>query len=523
MKSRFSLSIFLLVLLPALPGQAQGPEVQSALTTAFTYQGQLRQAGSPFSGTCDFQFSLWDDSASGTQIGATQTRGNVSVARGLFTVQVDFGAGVFRGDARWLGIKVRCPAGSGTYTALSPRQALTAAPYALALPGLWTEMNATSPNVIGGYSRNTVTAGAYGATISGGGANGSTNLVTDIYGTVGGGANNRAGDGAAITSNAPYATVGGGNGNISSGVWAAVCGGESNTASGTGATVAGGQYNIASGYAATVPGGSDNRAFGDYSFAAGQNARANYKGSFVWADSTDALFASTANDQFAVRAAGGVRIVQGANSFVATASALQVEKASGGEAAWFYLTSAANNNPVMKLLKASTASDFLAGVYKNGASETQKFHIDANGAYHAGADFAESLPAAGGKAGYEPGDVLVISAEDAGAVEKSSKPCDTAVIGVYSTEPGFVGGVVQGPEDIPVAILGIVPVKASAENGAIAPGDLLTTSATPGHSMKASPITLNGVTFYPSGVLIGKAMEGLDTGTGVIRMLVSLQ
>jgi hypothetical protein len=209
--------------------------------------------------------------------------------------------------------------------------------------------------------------------------------------------------------------------------------------------------------------------------------------------------------------------VQGANSFVSTASALQVEKASGGEAGWFYLTGAANGNPVMKLLKASTTSNFLAGVYKNGASETQKFHIDANGAYHAGADFAESLPAAGGKQGYEPGDVLVISAKHAGAVERSSKAYETAVIGVYSTEPGFVGGVVQGPQDIPVAVVGIVPVKASAENGAIAPGDLLTTSATPGHIMRCVGAE------QCFGRTIGKALEGLDEGTGVIRILVSLQ
>jgi hypothetical protein len=63
---------------------------------------------------------------------------------------------------------VRCPAGSGSYTGLGPRQALTATPYALALPGLWTEPNADSPNLIGGYSGNSVTGGVVGATIGGG-------------------------------------------------------------------------------------------------------------------------------------------------------------------------------------------------------------------------------------------------------------------------------------------------------------------------------------------------------------------
>jgi cell shape-determining protein MreC len=76
---------------------------------------------------------------------------------------------------------------------------------------------------------------------------------------------------------------------------------------------------------------------------------------------------------------------------------------------------------------------------------------------------------------------------------------------------------------VPLAVLGIVPVKASAENGAIRPGDALTTSGTPGHAMKAKVVTVDGISFYPSGVLIGKALEGLDSGTGVIKMLVTLQ
>jgi hypothetical protein len=65
-------------------------------------------------------------------------------------------------------------------------------------------------------------------------------------------------------------------------------------------------------------------------------------------------------------------------------------------------------------------------------------------------------------------------------------------------------------------MVGVVPVKASAENGPIHPGDLLAASSIPGHAMKADP--------NPAvGTVIGKALEGLDEGTGVIRMLVMLQ
>jgi hypothetical protein len=102
-----------------------------ALGTPFTYQGVLRSSGSPVSGTCDFLFGLWDAASSGTQIGATWPQAGVPVTRGLFTVLLDFGAAPFQGANRYLEIAVRCPAGSGAYTTLTPRQPLTPGPYAL--------------------------------------------------------------------------------------------------------------------------------------------------------------------------------------------------------------------------------------------------------------------------------------------------------------------------------------------------------------------------------------------------------
>jgi hypothetical protein len=113
---------------------AAGP---SQIGTAFTYQGQLLSSGAPVSGTCDFQFSLWDAVGSGTpptggnQVGSTQSAPSIPVSNGLFAVQLDFGSGIFTGEARWLQTAVRCPAGSGTYTTLAPRQALNPVPYAL--------------------------------------------------------------------------------------------------------------------------------------------------------------------------------------------------------------------------------------------------------------------------------------------------------------------------------------------------------------------------------------------------------
>jgi hypothetical protein len=149
-------------------------------------------------------------------------------------------------------------------------------------------------------------------------------------------------------------------------------------------------------------------------------------------------------------------------------------------------------------------------------------NVYADGSYTSpAADFAEMLPAV---EGLEPGDVLVIGPD--GQLTRSSEAYQSTVVGVYSTNPGFVGGSGDDADPagkIPLAVIGVVLVKASAENGPIHPGDLLTTSSTPGYAMKADPITLDGITFYPSGVTIGKALGSLESGTGVIQMLVILQ
>lgn len=243
----------------AQPHQVAG--VQAALGTAFTWQGQLKKNGSPVNGACDMQFSLWNAETGGSQTGSTQDKLNVSVNNGLFTTQLDFGEGVLQGDARWLEIAVRCPAGSGTYTTLAPRQKLTPAPYALALPGLWTQQTATSPNVIGGYSGNVVSAGVSGATIAGGGNDSAVNSVTASYGAIGGGSGN--------TASGTGATVGGGGNNTAGGWNATIAGGGGNTASGMNATVGGGYGNLAGSGDATVAGGHQNAARAYYASIGG--------------------------------------------------------------------------------------------------------------------------------------------------------------------------------------------------------------------------------------------------------------
>src|SRR5690606_6481454 len=84
------------------------------------------------SGDVDLLFTLWDASAAGAAVAPPQQIDALAVEEGRFTVVLDFGA-QFHGEARFLEIAVRSPAGVGAFTTLAPRQELTPAPYALGL------------------------------------------------------------------------------------------------------------------------------------------------------------------------------------------------------------------------------------------------------------------------------------------------------------------------------------------------------------------------------------------------------
>jgi hypothetical protein len=134
------------------------------------------------------------------------------------------------------------------------------------------EPYADGPNLIGGDSANSLTNGVYGATLFGGGTVSSTsfpNGVTDLFGTVSGGANNQAGDNAGTVDDANYATVGGGLTNTASGSFATVSGGYGNIASGSSATIGGGFSNNASENSSTISGGDNNIASGSSSTISG--------------------------------------------------------------------------------------------------------------------------------------------------------------------------------------------------------------------------------------------------------------
>ena len=126
MKTKLALIIATLTWLSTL-----NPELSAApLGTAFTYQGKLTDGGTPANGNYDLRFILYDADVGGSQVGPILTNAAVLVSGGLFTVPLDFGGGVFTGDARWLEIGVRAN-GGGNFTTLSQRQPFTPTPYAL--------------------------------------------------------------------------------------------------------------------------------------------------------------------------------------------------------------------------------------------------------------------------------------------------------------------------------------------------------------------------------------------------------
>jgi hypothetical protein len=185
-------------------GHAQG--------TAFSHQGRLNDGGHPANGLYDLRFGVYDAATNGNVIGSILTNAGTLVANGLFSLTLDFGADVFTGRGRWLELAVRTN-GSDAFTALSPRQQVTPAPYAImansasnllgALPA--TQLSGTVPVsqlpaevvtngqaanlVIGGNLTvsNGITAGSFQVSNNGGVTIGTTN---GDYATICKGTNN---------------------------------------------------------------------------------------------------------------------------------------------------------------------------------------------------------------------------------------------------------------------------------------------------------------------------------------------
>src|SRR5215469_12223157 len=134
-----------------------------AQTTAFTYQGSLADSGRPATGSYDMQFSLFNAASGGAQVGSTVTNLATGVTNGLFTVTLDFGTTPYNGQALWLQTAVS-PAGSNTFTVLSPLQPLTSTPYAVQALNATT---VTGPVTLAQLPGTVLTNGAGNVTMAG--------------------------------------------------------------------------------------------------------------------------------------------------------------------------------------------------------------------------------------------------------------------------------------------------------------------------------------------------------------------
>jgi hypothetical protein len=139
-----------------------------------------------------------------------------------------------------------------------------------------------------------------------------------------------------------------------------------------------------------------------------------------------------------------------------------------------------------------------------------------------GGDIAEDFLVSGATA-IAPGLLVAIDPDRPGELRVTARPYDRTVAGVISGAKGLMPGVTLAPplttysNNQPIALAGRVYCWADASGEPIAPGDLLTTSAVPGHAMKVVDAE------RARGAVIGKAMTPLWEGRGLILVLIALQ
>lgn len=253
-------------------------EPDAAVGSGLTYQGQLKDGGNPANGSYDFQFRLYDALSGGTQVGSTITILSQAVAAGLFTVQLDFGATAYQGQARWLELAVRT-AGGPSYTTLSPRQPLNATPYAASLmPGsvVTGTVNAVISAIGGGstglYGESTAAGGrgVTGQSNNGIGVRGVSTSLNGVEGTTAGG----------VTASGVSGTSTGNNG-----IGVRGTANTGTTANGVEGVSSSGRGVYGSTGSGTGVWGASNTGFGLYGVSTGNWGIKGFGASGVWGDS----------------------------------------------------------------------------------------------------------------------------------------------------------------------------------------------------------------------------------------------
>ncbi|MCA9958434.1 MAG: hypothetical protein KC443_05345 [Anaerolineales bacterium] len=532
---------------------AQGDELSAnpdapvvAMDGSFTYQGELQDGNTLIDNVCDFQLSLWDAANGGAQVGSTQTSGGVVVSNGRFAILLNnlnqFGSNPFSGDARWLEIAVRCPSGSGTYTMLTPRQALTAAPYAHGLrPGA-----VISGLVSGGGAGlrvvNTMTSGGnhgiVGETEAGGGrgvfgyASANSGATVGVYGQ----ADSASGSGVVGVSDA-YS---------GSGYTAGVVG-VSNTNAGVigysnGSTVPaiagyhGGNgpaiYGSGGGAYAAVEGlrSDDGTAVAGYSsggtgvYGYGGNTPGGYGGYFIHEGGGYGLYAQgNLNDSIRVGASNddGIQVSDGIDY---PNYGVYVPSPGVPETALLVQTAEVNGE------WALSTQDKIQAANVTFQSLTLLAQVDGADALSAGDVVAVSGIAT----------PLPDSHEQMPLVRLADASTWTGVVGVvetrmlYQVAPGkevegemiwhSADGPAQPGDYVSLTIYGVAQVKVGETAvSSITSGQRLTAAETPGYARALRTETINGMVISEGAPVIGIALDSPDPATGLVPILVTLR
>jgi hypothetical protein len=437
--------------------------------SAFTYQGRLIKDGTPVSGICStIIFRLYDVPTGGSQITAVSYLGVPISEDGLFTVNVDFGPGAFNGQPRWLELNVACPP-DDILTPLEGRQPVTPAPYAIKSPGV------------------SAAAGSPADAVS-----------IDSAGNVG--------IGTAVPNYPLHVKAG----------------------SGSGIKI---QHNGA----------------GNFPQLRWTNAVDTLLAAIsVDSSNPDMRFYVDGADRMVVDSAGNVGI-----GTMSAASELHVKRTAAGDQSVITVESGpgayaaidfkesgetfwgmGKDNNAAFYIESQSAGFFTRRLTIRGDSGNLGIGVadpthtlDVNGAIRirGGSDVAEPFNVHG--VDVRPGMVVVIDAERVGEMRVADRPYDSAVAGVISGANGVQPGLMLHQEgtkadgQYPVALSGRVYCYADADaNGTIRPGDMLTTSGTPGHAMRVGPKDE-----APPGAILGKAMSSLENGRGLVLVLVNLQ